>query len=97
MQKDPVFGRGSLPYSLDEYREVTQKRVRRLVEYNMNSLAQNSNIETAMAWNQAILMYDSALSAKYNLNAMVSVLGSHLVVKPYLQRVWHFLCHIKDH
>ncbi|XP_071848500.1 peroxisomal acyl-coenzyme A oxidase 3-like [Apostichopus japonicus] len=87
MQKDPVFGRGSLPYSLDEYREVTQKRVRRLVEYNMNSLAQNSNIETAMAWNQAILMYDSALSAKYNLNAMMCAVALIQTGKPHFQEL----------
>lgn len=76
MERDPIFHRGFVPYSLEEYREITFKRMKRLVEYDLNSFSQNSNVEVGMAWTQALGMYDWALSAKYSLNAAVRQMGT---------------------
>lgn len=73
MERDPIFHRGFVPYSLEEYREITFKRMKRLVEYDLNSFSQNSNVEVGMAWTQALGMYDWALSAKYSLNAAMCI------------------------
>lgn len=92
MEKDPIFNRGFVPYSLEEYREVTQKRIKRLVEYNLNSLTKNTNVDMRMAWIQALGMYDSALYAKYTINAMVKFKNAFvsLIVLTKFSNVIHY-------
>lgn len=87
MEKDPLFHRGSLPYTLEEYREVTHKRVKRLIEYDLESTERMTNVDTFIAYSEALGMYDWALGAKVNLNKTLCAGALLQTGKPHLQEL----------
>ena len=73
LEKDPLFAHQDVDLTLDQKRELTHRRTKRLCEYDF--LPRSEAVVSPAkyyAFVRAIQMYDMALSACHNLSRIVS-------------------------
>ena len=72
IEHDSVFSRSQESLTLAQEREVTARRVKRLMEYDVFSFNEAATNPLMIQWfSDAVGMYDWSLSAKMNLNVNV--------------------------
>lgn len=72
LERDPLFAHQDVDLTLDQKRELTYKRAKRLHEYDFlpeSEAIQNS--DKLYGFGRAIQMYDMSLSACYSLSLSV--------------------------
>ncbi|PAA91468.1 hypothetical protein BOX15_Mlig022607g3, partial [Macrostomum lignano] len=78
MESDPVFAHSQRPLALQEVRKRTYLQCKRLFEYTfLTDEDLLSNPQLLSHFNQAVLMYDKSLLAKYSLT--VTMFGSSVM------------------
>lgn len=74
MERDPLFAHSNADMTLDQKREITFRRVKRLFEYEFLPTEEAmENPTKLLVFQIALQMYDMALYASYSLSRTVSI------------------------